>query len=120
MHQLVKSLDYAKNILFRNRVYTYEIEELNDKDSTLMIYAIKVSGLLTEFMKEYPDHRAVFVFKRVTTKCAEGRVFKGATDIITSKDTPRNYPSLAEWFLERKFFNAKEPKLPLFTYTTLE
>jgi|JI10StandDraft_1071094.scaffolds.fasta_scaffold03608_9 hypothetical protein len=121
MRHLVRALDHVKSILSRNHIYNFdEIKSLNDKVSTLMIHAIKISGLMQEFLKTYPDHRAAFTYKQITATSAEGFIFKGATDVFTSKDTPRNYPSLAEWFLDRKFFDHKEPKSPSFVYLPMD
>lgn len=121
MKHLVRALDQVKSILWRNYIYDLnEINSLNDKVSTIAIHAIKISGLLQVFLKEYPDHRSVFTFKQITAQSADGFIFKGATDVFTSKDTPRNYPSLAEWFLDRKFFDLKEPTVPSFVYLPME
>lgn len=117
---LISAMNQVYSLLNRNKIFRISKEELNDKIATLLVLGLKGTDLLKEFYQANPDHKAVFQINKIIRNCSESKIYQGAKEIILAADQSRNYPSLADWFFERKFLESKEVPSKNYTYVKLE
>lgn len=119
--QLVSAMNQVYSFLGRNKIFTITKDKIDDKLATLLVLGLKGTDLLKEFFQANPDHKAVFKLRQIAKSGGyDFKIFQGAKNIILDADSSRNYPSLADWFFERKFLEDKVVPTKNYTYIKAE
>jgi len=97
-----------------------DTNKINDYKSSYLIYALRASGLLAEFCKRFPDHRAFMMYKKVASfVCVNQTCYASAKSILFSEDNSRGYPSLGEWFINKQYMNPPQVKHKNYTMVNM-
>ena len=93
----------GEQLLINNKIYNIH-DKLPIEKAAKIIYCVKSSGLLSEFMRRYPDHKCFIPFKNIVHSVSANSIPPGnATKVLFEKDDSRSYPSLGSWLASRGY-----------------